>query len=129
MIDSIRQTQISSPMTTAAAILRCVCWWYFLYFSTGPCCLVVKHLKEPRPCRIGDTFRQTMVSHHIQDHQIFQTDNAILFDQYCAFLMRKVSPFISNALVYAGNCFLTGFSFLSSFSCLAQFLLLFGQCF
>src|ERR1044071_2866002 len=109
------------------AICSCVSWRYFLYYSTGPFCLVVKHVKEHRPCRVCDTFCQAMIFHHVQNHQIFYADDAKLIDDLATFLMSKISSFVCDPFVYASNSSLASFAFLRSFSSHTQFLLCFRQ--
>jgi hypothetical protein len=103
MIDTIRQFKISPSMTAAMAIRGCVCGRYFRQQSTGPFCLVDEQLKVPRPGRIGNTFSQTMIFQHIEDHQILNANDAKRLDSLGVIVNRYTSNAISIASLLDGG--------------------------
>src|SRR5438876_7453796 len=90
MIDARGQFQISSPMTASVAILRCVPGVYFHILSTSLFRFVRQTVKEDAPSSVRDTFSQTMVPHHIEDHQILNAYDSKFVDYLTTLLMSKV---------------------------------------
>jgi hypothetical protein len=70
-----------------------------------------KLLKELRPCRVGNTFCQTMIMNHPIDMQIFHTDGSKGVDDASTVLMGEVvaSPFGSFMNTSKERPFIPGF--------------------
>src|SRR5947207_448059 len=64
-----------------------------------------------------------MILHHIEDHQIFNTDNAKSLDDLTALLMGKIVSLICNPLVSASNYLLALLSFFTTIGSSRQFFL------
>src|SRR5437867_9025672 len=105
MIDTIRQSQVIAPMTASVAILRCVPWVYFHILSTSLFRFVRQTVKEDAPSSVRDTFSQTMVPHHIEDHQILNTYDSKFVDYLATLLMSKVFSLPGYPLMKASYYF------------------------
>ncbi len=94
MIGSFTQGYLL-PMMTPATILRRVGRVDFEQRSASFFRFARELLKELRPCRVGNTFCQTMIVDHPIDMQIFNTFGTICVDNLATLLVREVvtSPF------------------------------------
>jgi hypothetical protein len=83
------------PMVASAALLRRVGRVDFEEPSASFCRFAGEVIKELRPCRIGNTFGQTMIVNHSVDMQIFNTDGSKRVDNPSALLVGEIvaSPF------------------------------------
>ena len=83
------------PMVTPAAILRRVGRVDFEERSASFFRFAREMLKELRPCRVTDTFCQTMIMNHPVDMQIFDTNDPKGVDDRSALLVGEIvtSPF------------------------------------
>jgi len=76
-------------------------------YSTGPFCLVRKHAKEVRPCRIVDVSIKNLVItlNHLARFQIFNKDKTETVYYLPAKFMQKVFTLIANLSVQSGKFF------------------------
>src|SRR5947209_7957481 len=103
MIDTIRQFQIVSPVSTFVAILRCMCRFDSHKLPASFFRFTVNERKEESPSYISDTFRQFMIFHHIENLKILNANYAKFINYFTAFLMSKILTLESYALMHTRN--------------------------
>ena len=93
-------------MPTLVAVLARVRRIHFDQLTTGTCCLVRQHLKELRPRRIQNAFRQTRMMNHATRVNIFYRNQTKAVNDLAAKLVREVLAPVSDTSVNLANRFL-----------------------
>jgi len=113
MMDSIREFfSLSVPTLTTG--LSCVSRVNSYQSPIGTFSLIRQVLSKSRPCSIRDTFRKTTIMHHLINRQIFNTDYAILINNFSGFLMTKVITPVRYSFMHFGNSLASFLSFRTS---------------
>jgi len=111
-----------NQMSTARTHFGCIAWINLYARSTSFFRFVYRELQKLSPGNIRDTFVHAapVAVHHFPNFQLFKCDYAESVHQLATEFMRKVPPFISNALMYLGQ-------YLSSLGSFRRALLSFAQ--
>src|SRR5262249_24582734 len=99
-VDAVREGELL-PMATPTAILTRVRGVHGDVLTTGPCCLVRKHIRELRTRRVSDALGEAMVVQHPVDRQILNRYQITGLHDATALLVRKIAPSPGDALMHA----------------------------
>lgn len=125
-VDTFRESFINQH-SAPAAHFGCVAWVNQYHNAPSFYRFGRRELYQLVPCYIRNAFSQRVVLNHPLDIQVLKSDKAIVIDQFPAFFVSKVTPFIGDSVMNVSNNLFCLAPFWCPIRLFTQFALCFSQ--